>query len=239
LAIYYEHKPSFISHFARLLGKFCDKSLDEYNRAQSEKLKDLQAKLAQGEITEDVVTKAKADDLAELTKSQRGMLVSGVDSLAFTISHNEFERTPEKARKLQLYLLAVSKSGDVLESHVVNEHTKSHYFQFDGRLRDPLKPINMDEGVILDLNSVRDEVATILLGIRLPDVAALAKPENQAALKYSSYGLEYYSSSLPIDKVPLAGVKPEELVQAPENPDEPNQPVQAAFIFSYTISFRP
>ena len=189
IAIYYEHRPCFISHFARLLGKFCDKSLDEYNRVQGEKLKELQAKLAQGEITEDVLTKSKADDLVELTKNLKGMLVTGVEPLAFTISHNEFERTPDKSRKLQLYLLAVNKQGEVLESCPVTEHTKSHYFQYDGRLRDPLKPVNMDEGVILDLNSVREEVAAVVLGVRIPDVAALAKPENQALLKYSSYGL--------------------------------------------------
>lgn len=39
LAVYYEHKPCFISNFARFLTKFCDKTLEEYNRTQGEKLK--------------------------------------------------------------------------------------------------------------------------------------------------------------------------------------------------------
>jgi len=55
---------------------------------QAEKLKELQAKLAQGEITEEAIVKAKADDLTELTKNQKGMLVMGSDALAFTVSHN-------------------------------------------------------------------------------------------------------------------------------------------------------
>lgn len=163
----------------------------------------------------------------------------GADTLNFTLAHHEFEKLPEKSRRLQLYALALSKQGDLLERCSLSENSKSRYFDYDGKLRDSHKPINMDEGITLDLGVLRDDVTTVLLGIRLPDVASLAKPENQATLKYSSYGLEYQKYALQIDKKPLASVKLDELVQAPENPDEPNQPSQAAFVLCYVISFRP
>jgi hypothetical protein len=65
----------------------------------------------------------------------------------------------------------------------------------------------MDDGILLDLNQLKDEVTTLVLGIRLPDIATLAKPENQSALKYSAYGLEYYKNSLPINKKSLETIK--------------------------------
>jgi len=140
---------------------------------------------------------------------------------------------------LQLHVTAISKSGDLLESIWLNDKVHSNYFTYDGNMRDPLKPVNMDEGVVLDLNNIKDEVATILLAIRLPDIHFLAEPKNQSLLKYSSYGLEYYGNALPISKESLANVKLEELVQAPENPDDPNQPTQSVFVFCYAISYRP
>lgn len=88
IVIYYEHKPCFVSNFARFLSKYCDKSLEEYNKNQAEKLKELQTKLAQGEITDEVITKTKSDDLAELTKHLQGMHLMSYDPVVFTIGHN-------------------------------------------------------------------------------------------------------------------------------------------------------
>lgn len=56
-------------------------------------MKELQSKLAQGQITDEVLTKAKADDLAELTKNSQGMLILN-PVVGFTIAHNEFENVP-------------------------------------------------------------------------------------------------------------------------------------------------
>lgn len=167
------------------------------------------------------------------------MLIMGNNVLAFTVAHNEFEKTAEKARRLHPYVLVFNKNGDVVESQAVGENSQSKIFGFDGKMRDPLRQVNMDEGVIIDLPEIKEEAMKIVLAVRIPDVASLAKPENQSSLKYSSYGLEYYRSALPIHKQSLAVLKPEELVQAPENPDDPNQPVQAAFVFCYVLSNRP
>jgi hypothetical protein len=108
-----------------------------------------------------------------------------------------------------MFVLAINKAGELVESHSIKTGDKlnSKYFTLESELRDPLKPINMDEGILLDLNRLKDQVTTVILGVRLPDVVTLAKPENQSTLKHSSYGLEYYKNSLPINKNSLSTIK--------------------------------
>lgn len=82
-------------------------------------------------------------------------------------------------------------------------------------LRDARKPVNMDEGVIVDLSHPREDGTTIIFGLRLDDVLQYTKPQNQLAVKYLSYGLEYYKTALPISKLSLSTIKVEELGKQP------------------------